>query len=225
MRTRAVVRHILAPLSLLVRRRRISRYLAQAPEPKLHVACGRNILPGWLNMDRRTVLSTRGVVYLDARKRLPFADRTFYFIFNEHFISYLTQDEALLFLKECNRVLKPSGILRIATPLWSFLVELSRNREASYQDYVNWVAAEMGCADRAAPGLVINNFLYRIGHRSVFDSETLCWMLSEAGFRNVAERPVGQSPHPRLRDIEGHGKFVPPQINALETTILEATKP
>ncbi|MBI1956470.1 MAG: methyltransferase domain-containing protein [Acidobacteria bacterium] len=224
MRARILLRHSLTPLNLLIRRRKISRYLAQTSEPKLQVGCGRNILPGWLNTDRGTILNTRGVVYLDARKRLPFADRTFYLVFNEHFIFRLTLEEAMRFLRECYRVLKPAGILRTATPLWSFLVELSRNQETAYQDYVRWVTRDLVHTNPLAPCWVINNFLYGIEHKSVLDRETLVWMHSEAGFTNITERAVGQSPHPGLQGIEGHGKFVPPQINQLETTVLEATK-
>lgn len=215
----------LMPWTLFLRRRKIKLYLAQVSEPKLHVGCGRHILPGWLNMDVAAALNRQGMVYLDARKRLPFDDGTFNLIFNEHFLFSLTLEEAMRFLRECHRVLKPAGILRTATSLWSFLVELSQNQETPYHDYVQWAAKEFLHMDQAVPCWVINNFLYGFGLKSVLDRETLVWMLSETGFSNITERSVGESPHPGLQGIEGHGKFSPPEMNRLETTVLEAQKP
>ncbi|MBI4447206.1 MAG: methyltransferase domain-containing protein [Acidobacteria bacterium] len=221
---KAVLKPALVPPTILLRRRKISRYLAETAEPKLHVGCGGNVLPGWLNTDIGPILSRRGAVYLDARKRLPFADRTFNLIFNEHFIFSLTLEEAMRFLKECYRVLQPSGILRTVTPTWSFLVELWKNQDSRHQDYVQWATREFLHMDHVAPCLVINNFLYGFGYKSVLDRETLIWMLSEAGFSKIAGRTVGESPCSGLRGVEGHGKVVPPEFNELETTVLEATK-
>lgn len=192
------------------------------------MGCGGNLLTGWLNTDIGTILNRRGVVYLDARKRLPFADNMLRFIFNEHFISCLTVEEAGWFLKECHRVLKLGGILRIATPTWLFLVKLSKNRDEQWENYLRWATDQFLPADHYTSCFVINNLLYDpcngLGGKSVYDQETLTWMLSQAGFSRVDLRSVGESPHPELRGVEGHGKVIPPEFNELETTVLEATK-
>lgn len=48
--------------------------------------------------------------------RLPFADRTFSFIFSEHFFEHLFLDEACELFKECFRVSAAGGCLRVAVP-------------------------------------------------------------------------------------------------------------
>lgn len=48
--------------------------------------------------------------------RLDFADNSFTFIFSEHFFEHLFFDEAAALLRECERVLKPGGIIRTVVP-------------------------------------------------------------------------------------------------------------
>ena len=77
---------------------------------KIHLGCGTNYIDGWVNVDLDSVLAD---VHLDLRNPLPYADTSVDFIFNEHFIEHITRDEALGFLKECRRVLKPGGVFVI----------------------------------------------------------------------------------------------------------------
>jgi predicted SAM-dependent methyltransferase len=47
---------------------------------------------------------------------LPFGDSTLDFIYSEHFFEHLFFDEAVSLLRECHRVLKPSGVIRTTVP-------------------------------------------------------------------------------------------------------------
>jgi predicted SAM-dependent methyltransferase len=47
---------------------------------------------------------------------LPFDDSTLHFIYSEHFLEHLFFDEAVSLLRECHRVLKPSGVIRTVVP-------------------------------------------------------------------------------------------------------------
>ena len=52
----------------------------------------------------------------DLRKGIPFEDNTFDVLYHSHFIEHLHQKVAGEFLKECRRVLKVSGIIRVVVP-------------------------------------------------------------------------------------------------------------
>ncbi len=193
-------------------------------QPRLHVGCGMHRLPGWLNTDR-AVLNRHGVMYLDARKKLPFSDDTFSFVFCEHFISYLTLAEASAFFAECHRILKAGGTFRIATPTWAFLNELETGSDPRYRAYVHWASRDFFGMDYDSPCIVTNSLLFSaMGGKSVYDEEFLKWVLAQVGFSEVIKTRVGQSEHPELRGVEGHGNFVPREINELETVVLEASK-
>jgi predicted SAM-dependent methyltransferase len=55
--------------------------------------------------------------YYSKGQLLPFADNSFAFVYSEHFFEHLFFDEALSLLKECHRILIPSGgVIRIVVP-------------------------------------------------------------------------------------------------------------
>lgn len=82
----------------------------------INLACGGKLchLPGWINADHRP--SNKNVMQVNLLKALPFHDNTFDIVYHSQFIEHLPMDQANVFLKECYRVLKPNGIIRIVTP-------------------------------------------------------------------------------------------------------------
>jgi SAM-dependent methyltransferase len=220
-RAKALLKHALIPPTLVLRRKRIARYLASESQPKLHVASGSNLLSGWLNTDL-AVLNRGNKVYLDARKNLPFENDTFRYIFNEHFIGCLALDEGIHFFAECYRVLRPQGVLRTATSGWPLLVDLSQAELPIARRYAEWANKEFLHTSWNLPCLAINNYVY--GFKFIYDPSCLAWALSQAGFSETATAKVGESTHVALRGIERHGSVVPAEFNQFETFVLEATK-
>jgi hypothetical protein len=82
-----------------------TRYLAQSKELKLHIGCGDNVLPGWLNADHFP--TTQDIMHLDATRLFLFNDETFDYVFSEHMIEHLPYPDGLKMLAEYHRVLKP----------------------------------------------------------------------------------------------------------------------
>src|SRR6185295_12936038 len=79
---------------------------------RLHVGCGPMTLNGWVNVDNQPY---PGVDYvLDVTQGLPFSNAEF--IFAEHFIEHLEFDAARTFLKNCRKILRDDGTLRVSTP-------------------------------------------------------------------------------------------------------------
>ncbi|MGB3204746.1 MAG: methyltransferase domain-containing protein [Crinalium sp.] len=54
--------------------------------------------------------------YYQKGDRLPFDDNSLSYIFSEHFFEHLFFDEALSLLQECQRILKPGGVIRTCVP-------------------------------------------------------------------------------------------------------------
>ncbi|HXW69230.1 MAG TPA: methyltransferase domain-containing protein, partial [Dissulfurispiraceae bacterium] len=80
------------------------------------------MLDGWFNTDACPI--DKRVFYIDVSRRLPVDDRTFDYLFSEHLIEHLTYMDALNMLKECHRIIRPGGRIRIATPDIDKIIQL-----------------------------------------------------------------------------------------------------
>ncbi len=106
------------------RKKEVARYLASHKVAKLQVGCGIYRLEGWLNTDLVTNYRTGNPIYLDVGKPFPMPDSSFDYVYSEHTVEHLTYPQATNILKECFRIMKPGGIIRIATPNLQFLADL-----------------------------------------------------------------------------------------------------
>lgn len=95
----------------------------------LNLGCGQHFHRDWFNVD--IVSDSEYVQAHDLRQGIPFADNFFEVVYHSNILEHFEKDAALFFVQECERVLKPGGVLRIATP------DLHRIA----QEYLRWVAA------------------------------------------------------------------------------------
>ncbi len=56
------------------------------------------------------------IIWWDIRKGLPFDNCSLDVVYHSHFFEHLDRDTGKLFLKECYRVLKPNGTMRLVVP-------------------------------------------------------------------------------------------------------------
>jgi predicted SAM-dependent methyltransferase len=80
----------------------------------LNFGCGPAFHPEWVNIDSSTVFPD--VIKHDLRRGLPFADESFDAVYGSHVLEHLEPDAAARLLRECHRVLRPEGIVRIVVP-------------------------------------------------------------------------------------------------------------
>ena len=206
------------------RSKQTANYFASNESRKLHIGCGKNILPGWLNCDYSPASSQ--AVYLDATAPFPFADASFAFVFSEHMIEHVPYAAGQSMLRECLRVLKPGGKIRISTPnlrnITSLLCDPATPEKEQY------VKTSMGKYlkehRRYLPGFVVNNFYWDFMHYFIYDPETLPHAFESAGFSSVQQMTSGVGSVQELSGLECHAKVVNPKLDEFESMIFEATK-
>jgi predicted SAM-dependent methyltransferase len=86
----------------------------------------------------------------DLNRGIPFADNSFHVVYHSHLLEHKPKANALLFIKECHRVMKPNGILRVAVPdleqmvrQYIELLEKSLQGDPEAQRRYEWIMIEM----------------------------------------------------------------------------------
>jgi predicted SAM-dependent methyltransferase len=186
------------------------------PEVRLHLGCGSNVVPGWENIDKspgvilarfprlrrflfRARVLTReqagasfppGIVRADIRNGLDYPTGSASYVYSSHTIEHMSRWQAQALLAECRRVLRTGGTIRLATPdlaaiVAVYLQDKARNdpraADAFVHDLYTFRELEGSRAQRLVQRLIT------APHQWLYDSESLCLLLEEAGF-------VGASP-------------------------------
>ena len=179
--------------------------LSTQDSTKLHIGCGPTPLAGWVNIDNQPYAGVDRV--LDVTAGLPFDDVSL--IYAEHFIEHLAYDDALRFLRECRRVLRDDGVLRLSTPNLDWVWASHYKKVMTNEEQI------LAC-------FAINRAFRGWGHQFLYNERTLSATLFDAGFGSVARRDYGQSPHDALRGIERH-EWQPDFEGLSHILIVEAT--
>jgi len=155
---------------------------------KIHLGSGRKIIKNWINFD---VENYPGVVVVDLRNGIPLADGSVSKIFSEHAIEHFDKKTGYFLLKECYRVLKSGGSIRIGWPdlgliLWSYLFHNPRHKKHILPHIENGLV--FGHWDE-----ILSDRLFSWEHRYAYTAKHLKGLMVKIGFKNVRKKPFMKS--------------------------------
>ena len=169
--------------------------LAEWPPPrKLCLGSGAAPIEGWMNVD----LAGGADVRLDLRFGLPLPDGSVERIYSEHAIEHFTLEEGQSLLRECRRVLRPGGVLRVATPDLSAVFRAYEQASWQRQSHPHW--PDLDQIDSAVR--FVNCAFHSWGHQYLYDFDELARRLRAAGFSTIRRCVIGESEHADLRLLE-----------------------
>jgi predicted SAM-dependent methyltransferase len=117
--------------------------------PYLNIGCGDRFHPDWNNID--IVSHSKDVIEYDITKGIPFKEYTFEVVYHSHVIEHIPYNQVDGFIKDCYRILKPHGTIRIALPdleniaklYLQALQEVSENETPSNISKYHWMKLEL----------------------------------------------------------------------------------
>lgn len=156
----------------------------------------------------------------NCKRKLPFATDSLDYVYTSHFIEHFKKFDAERILKDCYRVLKKVGIIRVVVPDLELLVKKYLEND---RDYFKKINALMNFAQGAESGenlvladILMENFyplfykdkprgiqrlfIYFIrSHYWMYDYPSLASLLRSVGFSNIQKRKFREG---RVPDLE-----------------------
>ncbi|MBL7698725.1 MAG: methyltransferase domain-containing protein [Chitinophagaceae bacterium] len=138
----------------------------------------------WVNIDG--FMDTNVHYLCDFNRPFPFANETFDGIFCEHVLEHFTYDDGRALMKECKRILKQGGVLRIIVPDGKKIQTWYLNDP---EGIVKYKEVRSGF-----PMEAVNNFFYqRYEHQCIYDATLLVDSLLQAGYQSAGETSFGET--------------------------------
>ncbi len=204
------------------------------PEPeglKLNLGSGRRVILGWINVDIHPLIPIskipgatwllfkfgvigegayrmkwpKNTLWHDIRKGLPYDDNTADYMYASHFFEHVKEEEAEKILRECHRVLRPGGVLRIVIPDLELLAK-------------KYVAGDKAFFEKIKPGrhitgafLDLLNFYPSKLSRRVISGQHHLWMhdfsslsalLQKVGFGKIERKQFRETKIPDIPSFE-----------------------
>lgn len=163
---------------------------------------------GWLNLDQHDLTGwSQNYGYqfqrCDVKLGLPFPTGCVDLIYSSHMLEHLSYEDGLAFLRECRRVIRPDGAMRLYVPDAFKLTRMYADPDGAYQPQnpithlTDFDELNVTAANRPTDAGKLYSILCD-QHVALYDSETLLlalqsagWRAWEAGFRNMGQVPEG----------------------------------
>lgn len=198
---------------------------------KLNLGCGPVQPSGWINVDgsNRAWLASRlpwldrllvvlhligstefnkQTFYVDLLRQLPWKDRSVDVIYMGEILEHFTREEGEKVLRECYRILKPSGILRIRVPdnafFWANYIkeyeQIKKKPRSQWSlNHTRWIEMFFKdvCISRPKIWQSIGHY-----HKWMYDEISLIILIESIGFHNVQRKVFRQSAISQIEDVE-----------------------
>ncbi len=182
----------------------------------LNLGCGSQVHDGWVNVDyavgarlakmplfralnkrlRLFQLSWDHRIYVhDLTRPFPWAGESVDAVYSSHMLEHLTRAQGREFLRECHRVLRKGGVIRIIVPDLHVLVEEYRRGAVRADEFVERLGVLYGTGGSGIRSRLAH--LIHFPHQCMYDTATLVGILREIGFAADARAPFDS----RLGDI------------------------
>lgn len=169
---------------------------------KLNLGSGPNSARGWINYDwgilpimgkigLTTTLVKLGLLdksydwkwpaisLVNIKNDLPDEDESVDYIYCSHVLEHFEKEEAINILKECQRVLKDRGVIRIVLPDLSKIIKIYNGAEQFNRDFFGFDKDQyVGFLDKLKR-------LFIRGHQWMYDINSARELLVESGFKNI----------------------------------------
>ena len=182
-----------------------------SPVLKVNIGSGLSGAAGWYNIDNsptvlfsrlpfgRALFKTPGwpkdVRRHDDIKGLPFPDNSVQYIYSSHTFEHFTWEGSLTVARECFRVLREDGILRVVVP--DLKIALGKYRRIATPwhriDFSNVCRLGHTFHDLVHPGA---------NHSQMFDERSLLHLFREAGFARPEVKGFLESRIPQIDAIK-----------------------
>ena len=152
---------------------------------KFNIGCGkRNFGKDWIHIDGSEFkhINSKDIFIKD------YKENSAELIYASHFIEYFDRAEVVPLLKRWKKVLKPSGILRLAVPNFELYAKLYIDKKISLDDSLGPLYGKIKMGDEI------------IYHKTTYDDTSLKKLLEEVGMRNIKKYDWKDTDHSEFDD-------------------------
>lgn len=185
---------------------------------KLNLGCGFHTPIGWLNVDyaigawlaKPGVFATinkkfkiinlnwsNDIFLCDLTKKLPWDDDSVDIIYSSHSLEHLSKIEGRYLLRECHRLLKPNGIIRIVVPDLKVIINRYTQGKIAADEVLDQLYVTYNSPTDGVLKRIIAPFI-QFPHKCMYDTPTLLRIMSEIGF----EVAIKQAFESEIKDIQ-----------------------
>lgn len=168
--------------------------LAADRKRRVHLGCGPDVRPGWLNIDYQPGApvgynASTSFLNYDLRQGLPgLEDRSVEIFFSSHFFEHLRHEEATNLMRQCRLALRDDGMARFQMPDFRGTFRAYVDNDQAFFDTAvstHGILNHMPDYARNYADLVSRSVYEFYTHKYVWDPENLTKALLAAGFSDV----------------------------------------